>query len=205
MARGKSVRRQNDGPRQPGEGPGDDDLLMGTAAGDDAAFQLLMERHAKAMLALSQRVLGNAHDADEVVQETFLKVWSMASRWEPEGRAKFSTWLYRVVLNASLDRLRRTPMAPLDEASEMPDLTPTSVEQTLAHQRRHILTQAMAQLPPRQQAALSLHYFGEVSAPRAAEILDLSLSACEALLARGKKTLRKVLAEMGVHGPGDVF
>lgn len=157
------------------------------------------------MLVLAQRVLGNAHDADEVVQETFLKVWSMASRWEPEGRAKFSTWLYRVVLNACLDRLRRMPMAPLDEVGELADRTPSSMDRALAQQRHHILIQAMAQLPPRQQTALSLHYFGEVSAPRAAEILNLSLSACEALLARGKKTLRKILAGMGINGLGDVL
>lgn len=164
-----------------------------------------MERHSKPMQALAQRVLGNAHDADEVVQETFLKVWSMASRWEPEGRARFSTWLYRVVLNASLDRLRRIPMSPLDEAGEIPDRTPSSMDHTLARQRHSILVQAMAQLPPRQQAALSLHYFGDVSAPKAAEILNLSLSACEALLARGKKTLRKILMGMGIQGLGDVL
>ncbi|PKU24372.1 RNA polymerase sigma factor [Telmatospirillum siberiense] len=191
--------------RTPEDGPGDDALLVGTAEGDRKAFQCLMERHSKPMLVLAQRVLGNAHDADEVVQETFLKVWSMASRWEPEGRAKFSTWLYRVVLNACLDRLRRMPMAPLDEVGELADRTPSSMDRALAQQRHHILIQAMAQLPPRQQTALSLHYFGEVSAPRAAEILNLSLSACEALLARGKKTLRKILAGMGINGLGDVL
>ncbi|MDR3436345.1 RNA polymerase sigma factor [Telmatospirillum sp.] len=197
--------RQGEGDRSPENGPGDDALLVGTAAGDRRAFQYLMERHSRPMLALAQRVVGNAHDADEVVQETFLKVWSMAARWEPEGRAKFSTWLYRVVLNASLDRLRRTPMAPLDEAGEIVDLAPSSLEQTLAGQRHRIIAQAMAQLPPRQQAALSLHYFGEVSGPRAAEILDLSLSACEALLARGKKTLRKALADLGITGLRDML
>jgi RNA polymerase sigma-70 factor (ECF subfamily) len=157
------------------------------------------------MLALAQRVVGNAHDADEVVQEAFLKVWSMSARWDPKGKAKFPTWLYRVVLNASLDRLRRTPMAPLDEAEHIADQAPNSLDQTLARQRHQIITQAMAQLPPRQQAALSLHYFGEVSGPQAAEILDLSLSACEALLVRGKRALRKSLSNLGVTGLGDLL
>lgn len=164
-----------------------------------------MERHAKPMLALAQRVIGNAHDADEVVQETFLKVWSMAARWDPDGRANFSTWLYRVVLNASLDRLRRAPLASLEEADSIADQAPSSLDQTLARQRHKIVTQAMSRLPPRQQAALSLHYFGEISGPRTAEILELSLSACEALLARGKKALRKALAELGITSLGDML
>jgi RNA polymerase sigma-70 factor (ECF subfamily) len=129
----------------------------------------------------------------------------MAARWDPEGRAKFSTWLYRVVLNASLDRLRRAPMASLDDAAEIADQAPSSLETALARQRQRIVAQAMTRLPPRQQAALSLHYFGEVSGPRAAEILDLSLSACEALLARGKRALRKALADLGITGLGDML
>lgn len=205
MVHKRSSLRQDEENRSPEEGPGDDALLVGTAAGNRHAFQCLMERHSRSMLALAQRIVGNAHDADEVVQETFLKVWSMAARWQPEGRARFSTWLYRVVLNASLDRLRRTPMAPLDEACEIADPAPSSLEQTLARQRHRIIVQALAQLPPRQQAALSLHYFGEISGPQAAEVLNLSLSACEALLARGKKTLRKALAGFGVTGLGDIL
>jgi len=183
----------------------DDALLVGTAAGDRKAFQRLMERHSKPMLALSQRVVGNAHDADEVVQEAFLKVWSVAERWDPDGKATFSTWLYRVVLNGSLDRLRRAPMASLDEASEITDPTPSSLDQTLARQRHKIIVQAMTRLPARQQAALSLHYFGEISGPQVADVLDLSLSACEALLARGKKALRKALADLGIAGLGDIL
>ena len=183
----------------------DDALLVGTATGDRKAFQTLMERHSKPMLALAQRVVGNAHDADEVVQEAFLKVWSLAERWDPEGKATFSTWLYRVVLNGSLDRLRRAPMASLDEAGDIADPTPSSLDQTLARQRHKIIVQAMTRLPARQQAVLSLHYFGEISGPQVAEVLELSLSACEALLARGKKALRKALADLGIAGLGDML
>ncbi|MDR3440221.1 RNA polymerase sigma factor [Telmatospirillum sp.] len=185
--------------------PDDDALLVGTAAGDRRAFQRLMERHSRAMLALSQRVVGNTHDADEVVQEAFLKVWTKAPQWQIDGKAKFSTWLYRVVLNASLDRLRRTPLAPLEDAGDIVDPTPNGLDRALATQRQKVLARAMTALPPRQQAALSLHYFGDVSGPQAAEILQLSLSACEALLARGKRGLRKSLAALGVTGLGDML
>jgi RNA polymerase sigma-70 factor (ECF subfamily) len=150
--------RQDARGRPSNDGERDDALLTDIAAGDRRAFQRLMERHAKPMLALAQRVIGNAHDADEVVQETFLKVWSMAARWDPDGRANFSTWLYRVVLNASLDRLRRAPLASLEEADSIADQAPSSLDQTLARQRHKIVAQAMSRLPPRQQAALSLHY-----------------------------------------------
>ncbi len=96
--------------------PGDDDLLRRVAAGDRWALQRLMDRHGRAMLALAERTTGNAADADELVQETFLKVWTMAPRWRADGGALFSTWLYRVVLNASLDLRRRRPLHALEEA-----------------------------------------------------------------------------------------
>lgn len=190
--------------RPDGDVPGDDDLLRAIAQGDRRSFQRLMERHARAMLALSTRVLRNPDDADEVVQEAFLKVWTLAPKWQADREAKFSTWLYRVVLNASLDRLRRVRFVPVEEAGDPADPSPDGEDRAMARQRERLVSEAMAEMPARQRQALSLYYFSELTAPEAARVLDLSLTAMEALLVRGKRSLRGALVRLGVRGIGDV-
>lgn len=182
----------------------DDELLRAIAQGDRRSFQRLMERHVRAMLALATRVLRNPDDADEVVQEAFLKVWTMASEWRSDRDAKFSTWLYRVVLNASLDRLRRARFVPVEEAGEPVDPSPGGLDRVVAMQRQRLVSEAMAEMPARQREALSLYYFSDMTAPEAARVLDLSLTAMEALLVRGKRSLRSALARVGIRGIGDV-
>lgn len=164
-----------------------------------------MERHGAAMLALAERVTGNAADADELVQEAFLKVWTMAPRWRADGSARFSTWLYRVVLNACIDLRRRRPTAPLDDAPEPADERADGLAAAIDVQGRAVLRQALSELPERQEAALSLHYFADLTARQAAEVLGLSQPALEALLVRGKKALRAALGRRGIHGLGDVL
>ena len=183
----------------------DDDLLLSIAEGDQRAFRLLMRRHAKPMLALAQRVTGSGDDADEIVQESFLKVWRLARKWQVGGAASFSTWFYRVVLNACLDRRRRLTMAPLEDAGEPVDPSPDGSEAALSRQRRAAIMAAVNELPERQKKAVSLCYFGEVSGPEAAKILDLSLSALEALLVRGRRGLKKSLMKHGIGSVGDIL
>ena len=184
---------------------GDDDLLARIAEGDRSAFRHLMERHTRAMLALAERITGNASDAEELVQEAFLKTWSMAPRWRPDGPARFSTWLYRVVLNACLDVKRRRPLAPLDDAvASTPDeRTHGDGAENAVH--RAIIRQALADLPERQRAVLGLYYFTGMTAPEAARALDLTLAATEALLLRGRRSLKAALKRRGVDGLEDIL
>ena len=183
----------------------DDDLLMSIAKGDQLAFRRLMERHAKPMLALAHRLTGSAEDADEVVQEAFLKVWRLAGRWEVNGAAAFSTWFYRVVFNACLDRRRRAPMAPLEDAGTPVDPAPIGIETAQEKERRSAIVAALDVLPERQRKAVWLYYFGEVNGPQAAEILGMSLSALEALLVRGRRSLKKALVKRGIVSIGDIL
>ena len=201
---GQGLGEDSGGRTRDGE-PDDDGLLHDAANGDRCAFQRLMERHARPLLALATRITGNGADADDVVQETFLKVWVMAPRWRADGRARFSTWAYRVVLNASLDVRRRRLLAPLEEAGDPADDSADGLDRAVARQREALVRQALAELPRRQQAALSLHYFGEISAPEAAGVLGLSVAAMEALLVRGRRHLRIALTRRGVTGLGDVL
>lgn len=182
----------------------DDLLLQGIANGEEHAFRRLMERHTRPLLALAMRIIGNRADAEEVLQETFLKVWATASRWRADGTAQFSTWVYRVVLNGSLDVRRRRPLGPLEEAEHRADEQADGLDQAVAREREVVVRESMAELPLRQRAALSLHYFGEISAPEAARVLGLTGSAMEALLVRGKRRLKIELTRRGVTGLGDV-
>ena len=188
-----------------GPDPYDDDLLRLIAAGDRRAFACLMDRYSTVMLRVAQRTLGNAADADEVVQEAFIKVWILAAQWDPNGGAKFSTWFYRVVLNASLDRCRRKVMVPLDDVDDPEDMAPNGYENVAQAQRHRVIVAAMADLSEKQREAMMLFYFGEMSAPSAARLLDVSLSSFESLLFRGKTALKEALRCRGVTSLGEVL
>jgi RNA polymerase sigma-70 factor (ECF subfamily) len=183
----------------------DQTLLLAVGRGDHRAFRALMERHGAFALALALRVCGSHQDAEEIVQEAFLRVWSVAERWDPEGGARFSTWLYRVVMNLCLDRKRRPAPVPVEDAPEPVDCGPSGLEHYTGEQARLLVAEALASLPERQRAAMSLCYFGEVSGQEAADSLDISLSALESLLVRGRRALRDFFARRGLEKVGDVL
>ena len=165
----------------------------------------MMKRHVKPSLALAQRILGNADDAEEVVQEAFLRVWGWSARWQPDGEARFSTWLYRIVVNLCLDRRRRPPFTDLEAAGEMETDEPNGLDLAVRTRSKAVMAEALTRLPARQRAAIAVYYYEDVSAPEAARILDVSLSALESLLVRARKALKKTLAERGVGTTGDLL
>src|ERR1700693_4250133 len=93
----------------------DAELVARVGRGDRAAAQLLMRRHLPKMLGLARRMLSDSVEAEDAVQDAFMRLWTHAARWQP-GKAKFETWLYRVTLNKCFDRLRRTPTNAPEEA-----------------------------------------------------------------------------------------
>ncbi|RAU22773.1 RNA polymerase subunit sigma [Paramagnetospirillum kuznetsovii] len=188
----------------PGDALGDNGLLRAIAEGDRTAFRRLMERHARPMLALATRITGNPDDADEVVQDSFLKVWTLAAKWNSDGPAAFGTWLYRVVTNACLDRRRRVAFAPLEEAGDPPDPGMSGADVAMARQRDSMICAALDAMPPRQSQALALYYFSDLTAPEAAQALELSIPALEALLVRGRRSLRTILERQGITALGDL-
>jgi hypothetical protein len=105
----------------------DGELVVRVGAGDRAAARVLVARHLDKLLAISRRMLGDAAEAEDAVQDTFLKLWTHAARWQPGG-AKFETWLFRVAINACYDRLRKRGQVSLDEAPERPDPGPRAAK-----------------------------------------------------------------------------
>ncbi len=173
----------------------DAELVVRAGQGDRAAAQALMARHLPAMLALARRLLRDPAEAEDAVQDAFIQLWNHAAQWEP-GRAKFSTWLYRVTFNKCFDRLRRRPNARLDEAAEVADPAPGP---EVALQTAAVSVQveaAIASLPERQRAAIQLCHLQGCGNIEAAEILGVSVEALESLLARGRRALRGRLAHL---------
>jgi len=178
----------------------DEELVARTAKGEAAAFRQLMERHMQRSLRLATRMMRNASDAEEIVQEAFLRLWTKADTWQP-GRGKFTTWFFRVLVNLCLDRKRRPTAQPLEAAGDPVDPAPTAVAEIYRGEVERDVARAVAELPDRQRAALTLCYYEELSNQEAAEALQVSVSALEALLVRARRTLKGKLAALGVQGP----
>lgn len=181
---------------EPGEDP-DLELVRQVGAGDQRACAALVDRHLPKVLGLAGRLLGNRADAEEVAQEVFLRVWRHAGEWRPGG-AKFSTWLHRVTFNLCHDRLRRRRETTLDAIGDPPSSEPppgTELQRAAVTAR---VEAALAQLPDRQREAILLCHYQELGNIEAAEAMEISVSALESLLARGRRRLKELLAgELG--------
>lgn len=175
--------------RQPDE---DDALLDRLAGGDEVAFRTLVERHIDRAYSIALRILGNRDDAEDVVQDTMLKVWTHRGQWQP-GRAKFSTWLYRVVTNRCID-LRRQPRTDnVDAVPEPVDAKPDVVSTMQRDEVTLLLEAAMQRLPEQQRIAVILSYHQGMSNGEIAEVMETTVAAVESLLKRGRQQLRDLL------------
>ena len=180
----------------------DDTLMRRVAEGNAIAFETLVRRNMRRALAVAQGVTGNPNDADEIAQEAFMRVWQHAHRWDP-GRARFSTWLYRIVVNLCLDRRRKPQMMPLDAAGELiDDGTETAPEQIARAQHQKAVALAMQGIPERQRAAITLFYFEGLSGHDAAQVMGIKIAAFEQLLLRARRAVKAELATAGIVNLG---
>ncbi len=173
----------------------DGELVARVGRGDRDAAQILIDRHLPKLMTLARRMLGDPVEAEDVVQESFLRLWKHASAWRP-GRAKFETWLYRVTLNQWYDRLRRKPTASLDDAVYVTDPAPDPETSLDKRDVASAISWAIEQLPYRQRAAILLCHYQDCGNVEAAEILGISVEALESLLARGRRALREKLRHL---------
>jgi len=170
----------------------DDDhrLMERVAEGDAGAFRVLVERHTRSLDAHAKRMLRNASEAEEVVQEAFVRLWKQAPSYRPE--AKLRTFLHGIAHNLCIDRLRAR--RPRDDAALELLAGDDRPSGNLAERERSARVQAeVLALPERQRAALSLVHFEELSNIEAARLLDVSVEALESLLARARRSLKERL------------
>jgi RNA polymerase sigma-70 factor, ECF subfamily len=166
-----------------------DEAAQRVRSGDAAAFGQIVEATSGRLVRLAARMLGNVVDAEDVVQEAYVKAYRALTTGEFDGRANVSTWLYRIVTNQAIDAMRsraRRPK-PTDTADESTsDLA--SAEQKLALAE---LVDFMSELPPDQRAALVLKAVEGMTSPEIAEVLQCSEGAVEQRLVRARAALRK--------------
>ncbi len=173
----------------------DDVLMARIAGGEAAAFRLLLARHTDRAFAVAFRMVQSRADAEDIVQDAFVRVWTGAGRWRAHG-PRFSTWLHRVVLNLCLDLHRRRKHRRHDDlevAAEVPDPEPGVEIRLVDETQRQALAAAVRLLPDRQRTALALTYAGGLSNAEVAEVMDISVGAVESLLVRARRELRSRL------------
>jgi RNA polymerase sigma-70 factor (ECF subfamily) len=179
---------------------GDAELLQAIAGGDRLAFDRLSRRHLDRAYGVALRMTGSRADAQDVVQDVFLRLWQRPDAWRP-GQAQFSTWLYRVVVNRCLDLKRRPRGTDLDSVEEPQDPDANAEDSLLDAERNRALDSAVNQLPERQKAAIVLTYTAGLRNAEAASAMEISVKAFEALLVRAKRELRDYLAGQGWMQP----
>jgi RNA polymerase sigma-70 factor, ECF subfamily len=184
----------------------DVELMLRLQGGDHAALSLLLERNHARVLNLAFRYLRDRAAAEDVVQETFLRVFKARERYQPS--AKFRTWLLRIATNVCLSQLRRKRPLSLDGGAEAEDgavdpLDPDAPQPgqgTMDRELKGVVRDAVAQLPERQRIAIVLNKFEGLDYKQVAEQLDLTVPATKSLLHRARMALKDVLQEY-LEGP----
>ncbi|MEY1590407.1 MULTISPECIES: RNA polymerase sigma factor [Burkholderia] len=191
----RAAAQTRDALERPALSDGDPDaaLVARVGARDASAVRVLVARKLPRLLALATRMLGDRTEAEDVAQETFLRIWKQAPGWR-EGEARFDTWLHRVVLNLCYDRLRGRREEPVDVLPDVPDPQPEPAARAETRSRDARVRQALAALPARQREALVLQYYQDMSNIEAADLMGITVDALESLLARARRNLRAQLA-----------
>ena len=164
------------------------------ASGDRQALGRLIALLGRDLTLLATRYLGREDEADEVVQDVFLKAWKNAGRYDP-AKARVGTWLYRITVNLCIDRQRKRGFLRFigleDQAAEIPDAQPTALDRMDGAQRLAAMRDAISDLPSRQRMALLLSVASELENGDIAEAMGISTGAVEQLLVRARRTLRQ--------------
>jgi RNA polymerase sigma-70 factor (ECF subfamily) len=182
--------------------------MLGVKEGDEASFELLLQRYRRPLCHFLNRMVRDAAQAEDLAQEVFLRVYRARREYEPS--AKFTTWLFRIATNLALNALRdrryRQAEVSLDapaeaeDGSEMPlevpDGAPVVEQQLVERDRLAVIRGAIYALPEKQRAAVLLHKYQELDYDEIARILGCSVSALKSLLFRAYEALRVELAPL---------
>lgn len=165
------------------------------------AFAILVRRHTDRFFAAGYRLTGNAGEAEDLVQDAFLKIWQKPDIWKDDKGAKFTTWFYRILVNQNIDRMRKNKNMAQDNSilEFMPDSRATPETETAQNEEQRRIEDAMNSLPERQKTALNLCFYEGLSNAEAAKIMDVKVKALESLLIRAKTGLKEFLNKQNHH------
>lgn len=184
----------------------DADVMLRVKAGDQSAFDYLVQKYRRPMVSFMYRMARNSSVAEDLAQEVFLRVYRSRETYEPS--AKFTTWLYRIATNLAVNHARDTRherpevQVSLDEPDEetgttieLPDGTPTAEQVIVRRERMLAIRKKVEALPEQQRLAVIMHKYQQMDYKQIAEVLKKSESATKSLLFRAYETLREQLKE----------
>ncbi|MBE0391442.1 ECF RNA polymerase sigma factor SigW [Flavobacterium sp. PL0002] len=167
-------------------------------AGDTKAFAVLVDRYKDLVFTLALRMLKNREEAEEVAQDTFIKVFKSINKFK--GDSKFSTWIYRITYNSCLDVLKKYKqeykLDPIDEYTERQLVTFENAFDALADkEQRQTIETCLQKLPEEDGFLLTLYYFEEQSIDEIAKIVGLTTNNVKVKLFRSRKKLAYLLKD----------
>lgn len=184
----------------------DAEVMLRAKAGDDGAFNYLVEKFRRPMISFMYRMTHNSATAEDLAQEVFLRVYR--SRTSYTADAKFTTWLYRIATNLAVNHARDTRherpevTVNIDESDEdtglsvdVPDTSLTAEQDILRRERLVAIRKQVEALPERQRLAVLMHKYQNMDYKQIADVLHLSESATKSLLFRAYETLREKLKD----------
>ncbi len=188
------------------EAPTDAQVMLRVKAGDQSAFEFLVQKYRRSMVSYMYRMARNAAAAEDLAQEVFLRVYR--SRETYEASAKFTTWLYRIATNLAVNHARDTRherpevTVSLDEPDEetgttfeVADGTLTAEQAMVRRERLLAIRRKVEALPEQQRLAVIMHKYQQMDYKEIAAVLKKSESATKSLLFRAYETLREQLKE----------
>ena len=183
---------------RPGRPLDDAQLVAAAAGGDRAAFQTLVERHRSLVYRVAYQFSGRHHDADDIAQEVFIKVYRSLGRFRQD--AQFTSWLYRIAMNACIDHGRRHAFgASADEAdtalANHPAGEPGPEAHVYAGEVGQALEAAIDGLPPRQRLIFVMRHFEDLKLIEIAEALGLAEGTVKRQLHAAVHRLRRILRD----------
>jgi RNA polymerase sigma-70 factor (ECF subfamily) len=184
----------------------DDELVAAAGAGEAAAMDELLRRHYDLVHAVCRRIAGGTRDADDAAQEAMIRVVRNLDKYD--GRAAFSTWVYRIATNTALDELRKRKRRPqlrsvVDDGDRRAPLEPVD---HIAHRRidgvvdRITIDAALAELPDEFRVAVVLRDVGDLDYAEIATVLDLPIGTVKSRIARGRRLLIEKLGNREAPG-----
>lgn len=167
-------------------------LAKALARGDRRVMEGFIAKTLPRITAIAVRMLADRNEAEDVAQETYLRVWRKAETWTP-GAARFESWVMRIAINLCYDRLRKRRELALPEDFDRADGAAGIEDRLAGADGADMVRSAVQSLPDRQRLALELCHFQELSNIEAADIMEVSVEAVESLLSRARRTLREHL------------